>query len=182
MNGLRGFQVITASLAILFVLCLTGLIVLYQSNNSLAQRLDRERLKSEALLSEKLIIQKGFEKCRETDRRSQRETFDLRDKLATQSEMIALQTAKNKKLEAALLRAEQQYQRQVVLNKKLKAIRFLVTYNKHDDPGNGMSTWTERTGFFTDIPIGGKFMYSTKQIPFRDFDHIDKPDTADTIK
>ena len=120
MKRITKFRIIIASLIVLLVMSITGLFLLQRSNKSLHSELDQQRLKSEALLSEKLLVEKDLERTKQSNENLEDDKFNLARTLEHKVEVVSTQTAENKRIKKALRFAEETLEAERAASKDLK--------------------------------------------------------------
>lgn len=103
-----------------FVFALLGLVLVQVNNNSLTQRLDQERLKSEALLSEKLSIQKSAIKTHQQLSSLNRKRNDLDRQLEELKKQSKKSERRKRQLQTLLEKVELKLSSQSALQTSLR--------------------------------------------------------------
>lgn len=119
MDPLKTSRVINITLAILLGLCFTLNWGTRERNRSLVTKFDQERLKSEALLSEKLASQKELQKFKD-------KFFDLREENFGQNHAVEIAGTKIKEMKAGFKQLEAE--NRLLRSEKKEALQSVLDY------------------------------------------------------
>jgi hypothetical protein len=113
-------KVIVGTFVGLLAICLTWAIMSQKSKISLRKRLGEETSKSEALVAEKLLVEKALNESKDSNNMFISQRAELDEALEHRSKMLTTQTRENKRIEKALRFAEQQRETDAALSNELK--------------------------------------------------------------
>lgn len=118
MENSTASKIIIGSFLTLLGLCLVWAIVAQQSKLSLQKRVNEEELKSEALLSEKLSVQKAFDQSKSDHEKLKTELDAI---IEQKSKSLTTQTQQNKQIEKSLRLTQEKLKAETATTNRLKA-------------------------------------------------------------